>query len=958
MNLEEIKYDAFISYRHSELDQFAAITLHKELEAFRLPKAIQKQLKEKGIEKRKIERVFRDRDELPITNNLADPITNALRNSEYLLVICSPRLSESLWCRKEIETFISMHGREHVFAVLIEGEPAESFPEELLYEEKKLLDENGMERIERVPIEPLAADIRGENKTKMRKKIKEEVLRLAAPMFGCSYDDLKQRHRERTLRRIITAACVVSAVFGSFGLISTTMALRIQKQSKQIQEQSVEIQAQADRIEEQYQEALKTNARQMAEDAFESMNNGDMVSAVQTAYDALTEMDGADMPYTAEAEYALSTALQTYRNGAQILPQRLLKQDSQINFCKLSPDLNTLAVVDIFGNLTVYRPLTGELLYQVEMTGYATYLAEEKVCFLNNSEIVHPMENGFFIYNFEKDELREFESRQASALYADKAGNYLADIGYDELTVYDSQTMMPVFEMEAEAGESFQQECEFSKEIHGMLAVEYDTLENQSGLILINVKEQTVVKIETSLRSIMDIWFDGQDVFYCGYHDLEVSRSSLYCAGINGNIKWEHQLDGIPDHMITFGETTTDKLAYSKYSTLVVLNKEDGSLKTQEDFGREIINYCAYVDSDYLTLMTREGSYYYYSPETESAVTYTGKFVTNSDNLKNFYYGNGYYVSAEYTSNAVAVYKKSMGEHVTLLAEREDFLTRSKISPDGEFIVSSVSELGNTRIFVSKVSDGSKAAEIQAEDYICDFTINEDGELIILSDKSVEIYQLEDGVLLHKELITSENSRLVRNGQAYVACENEMVSIVDVKSGERLAQVQEERIVENGLLASTVDEDGKYYAFCDEENKNIVIGSFDGAFFMEIPANVNAIECLAIAADAKAVFVTYLDENVEVYDITTGNLFTTYGILEGGVKNVTELTTINCSILESSTNAYLLNDKLEVIAFIQGYTDYCEKNDSFLLDDSYYVYEAKRLSLEELLEEAGMLLGK
>ena len=136
MNLQEIKYDAFISYRHSELDQFVAVNLHKELEAFKLPKVIRKQLQAKGIDKKKIERVFRDRDELPITNNLADPITNALRNSEFLLVICSPRLKESLWCRKEIETFISMHGREKIFAVLIEGEPAESFPDELLDIEK------------------------------------------------------------------------------------------------------------------------------------------------------------------------------------------------------------------------------------------------------------------------------------------------------------------------------------------------------------------------------------------------------------------------------------------------------------------------------------------------------------------------------------------------------------------------------------------------------------------------------------------------------------------------------------------------------------------------------------------------------------------------------------------------------------------------------------------------------
>ena len=168
MNLQEIKYDAFISYRHCELDQFVATTLHKELEAFRLPKAIEKQLRAKGITKKKIERVFRDRDELPITNNLADPITNALRNSDFLLVICSPRLRESLWCRKEIETFIKMHGREHIFAVLIEGEPADSFPEELLYEEKITVDANGNERVEKVPIEPLAADVREKKKTELQ----------------------------------------------------------------------------------------------------------------------------------------------------------------------------------------------------------------------------------------------------------------------------------------------------------------------------------------------------------------------------------------------------------------------------------------------------------------------------------------------------------------------------------------------------------------------------------------------------------------------------------------------------------------------------------------------------------------------------------------------------------------------------------------------------------------------
>ena len=952
MNLEEIKYDAFISYRHTELDQFAAVTLHKELEAFRLPKSIQKQLKQKGIEKKKIERVFRDRDELPITNNLADPITNALRNSEFLLVICSPRLRESLWCRKEIETFISMHGREHIFAVLIEGEPAESFPEELLYEEKKVLDKNGVEHIERIPIEPLAADIRGKNKKEMRKKIKEEVLRLAAPMFECSYDDLKQRHKERFIRRVITAACVISAVFGSFGLISTTMALRIQKQSVQIQEQS-------EQIEIQYQEALKTNARQMAEDAFDYMDAGDMKSAAKTAYDALTQVDGADMPYTAEAEYALSTALQTYRNGSQILPQRILEQDSQINFCKLSPNNQYLMVVDIFGNLSVYEPITGKEIYRVAMTGYTTYLPENNVCFIGNTQIAYPTEEGFEIYNLESQEIREFESRRSLKLWADNDGYYLAVVEDDEMTVYEQETMTPVFEMQLEDGESFQLDCKFSNEIPGLLAVEYDMPENKIGLVLINVEEKTSVKIETSLRNITDIRFDEQEIFYCGYYDTDDIQGSLYCADLNGNVKWEHAMEGgLPEHILTFGEGTKDKLAYSKYSTIVVLHKEDGSLLAQEDLGREITDYCGYVDSDNLTVMTREGSYYHYFPLTETAITYIGKFMTNSDNLKEFHFGNGYFVSVAYISNSAAVYQYSKGEDLAQLVETDDIITDSKMSPDGEYIVSDVSEIDYNRLLVYKVSDGSLTNEIMLDDYINDWAINTDGELVVLTDDTVEIYQLEDGVELQKEVTSSENYKLINHGQEYVACEDESVFIKDVKSGEILSEAAEERIVENGLFASTVDETGEYYAFCDEENKKIVIGSFAGDFSMEIPMNVNAIDYLAIAPQAKAIFITYLDEKVEAYDITTGNLLTSYGILEGGVENVTELTAINCTVLESLSNTYLVNDKLEVIAFLQGYADYCEKNDSFILDASYYVYEVKRHQLDDLLKDAESYLAE
>ena len=95
--MNSYKYDAFISYRHTEPDKSVAERLHRLLETFKIPKTIVK-----AIGKKRIQRVFRDRDELPTSSNLADNISAALESSEYLIVICSPRTPQSQWVLKEI----------------------------------------------------------------------------------------------------------------------------------------------------------------------------------------------------------------------------------------------------------------------------------------------------------------------------------------------------------------------------------------------------------------------------------------------------------------------------------------------------------------------------------------------------------------------------------------------------------------------------------------------------------------------------------------------------------------------------------------------------------------------------------------------------------------------------------------------------------------------------------------
>jgi len=64
-----MRYDAFISYRHSPLDMEIAKKVHTALETYKVPKSVKAK-----IEKKKITRVFRDQEELPIGSNLSDNI--------------------------------------------------------------------------------------------------------------------------------------------------------------------------------------------------------------------------------------------------------------------------------------------------------------------------------------------------------------------------------------------------------------------------------------------------------------------------------------------------------------------------------------------------------------------------------------------------------------------------------------------------------------------------------------------------------------------------------------------------------------------------------------------------------------------------------------------------------------------------------------------------------------------
>ncbi len=181
--VEPGSFRAFLSYSH--VDERAARRLHRALETYRLPRRLRA-----GGDGRLIP-IFRDRDELPAGEDLSATIQSALTRSEALIVLCSPAAQASQWVGREIELFRQLHPDRPIFAALIEGEPADAFPEALRADPAR---------------EPIAADFRKQGDGR-----RLALLKLVAGLASVELDALVQRDAQRQVRRVTAVTLIALA---------------------------------------------------------------------------------------------------------------------------------------------------------------------------------------------------------------------------------------------------------------------------------------------------------------------------------------------------------------------------------------------------------------------------------------------------------------------------------------------------------------------------------------------------------------------------------------------------------------------------------------------------------------------------------------------------------------------------------------------------------------------------
>ncbi len=372
------KYWAFLSYSHQ--DTKVCEWLHQSLESYRVPRRLIGRETRDGSIPTRLFPVFRDRDELPGSSELGKNLTEALAQSRYLIVICSPAAARSRWVNEEIRQFKMMGGEGQVLALILDGEPnaadkpnsglLECFPEALKYR----VDASGNLTGQRV--EPIAADVRRGRETKSI-----ALLRLIAGLLGVPFDELRQRDRERTRRTIAIRAVVGITLFtllagGLFWRYRQDRMERLEELGREALMQSQPTRA-AVFLAETYR--MGNNSRDVRIMLDQAMRSVDMLSTVHTAHP-----DGiVDAAFSSDATRLIATSVRgdvsIWRadNGRRLVSLPALSE-KPVRLARFINGGREVATVFDGGRIAVLKARDGLPLREINVPGEIRLLPAEQ----------------------------------------------------------------------------------------------------------------------------------------------------------------------------------------------------------------------------------------------------------------------------------------------------------------------------------------------------------------------------------------------------------------------------------------------------------------------------------------------------------------------------------------------------------------------------------------------------
>lgn len=183
-------------------------------------------------------------------------------------------------------------------------------------------------------------------------------------------------------------------------------------------------------------ERLET-AHVLAAKSTQALSDGDVQKAIDYACEALTDENSLfGIPYTADAQFSLTNALNVYDLSDEFAPYLKIEFPSAPFRLVKSPDGTKLAVFYAY-ELGIYDIASGSLLKALPTLDSALCEAE----FLDESEVIYSGSDGITAYDIEKDSiLWQAEKTTAIAVSADGSVAAAINGADDKVVFYDTKT--------------------------------------------------------------------------------------------------------------------------------------------------------------------------------------------------------------------------------------------------------------------------------------------------------------------------------------------------------------------------------------------------------------------------------------------------------------------------------------------------------------------------------------
>lgn len=866
-------YDAFISYRHTEPDITIAKKLMDSLEGYKAPGYI---AKKSGI--KIIKRIFRDREELPTTTDLSESILNALKSSKFLIVICSPRTPESKWVNKEIEIFKELRGAQYIQALLIEGEPEESFPEPLHYETKHIINPDGSYTEQFKELELLAADIRtdelkGKNRLaygtsisqdkellkKSIKLLKTERLRCLAPMFNCRFDELYQRHLRRSMLTIVTVSAVVIAMLSAFGIYVMRVNNQLTKQSNI---------------------ALKSQSLFLADLSGLELAKGDRVTATMLALEALPkDFAYPERPYVAEAETALWNA--SHNSLQNYLPKTILKHNSNVNYVVFSPDNSKIITVSEDKIATMWDTASGKQIAQRQDHNTNVIYAEFSP---DSSKVVTSTHDASIIWDAET-------GRRLATLKAPENGNTKAKFSPDGSMLLDYTTFGP----NAAIWDTKTGRKRFVlKGMNVVSSAEFSS--DGSKIVTTHLSNNSIIWDAKTGKKIIELNGDPNGIETAEFN-LDGSKviagtcknDAVIYNAVTGKLL--HRLKGHGDlGSANFSPDGSKIITTANDNVIVVWNAATGKVIKQLDNNRNKLHYAHFSpdgkkiaatfsnDMTLFTILWDAASY----QEVQRLQSHISHINTEKTPLESQFSPDCSKIAAAYDDKSVIVWDSTVGKEFVKLSGHYGEVYDIQFNKNGNTILTIGSD-GKAIIWDALKGRMIKSVFGGYKDWNATFSPNGRNVVVGFDDNTSIIWDIT--TMKKVARLTGYTSEFNNKGSKLATISGEKTIIIwEAKTGRETARIKSEFKIHQ---AAFTPDDSKIITFPNRGQNEGQIAVWDattGKHTAQLyySQNVNSAE---INPDSSQIAVVYSDGKLIIWDTRTGKKLIQYGGVGNYISN-------------------------------------------------------------------------